>query len=666
MTDNISNLETSEEMITFNGINGDTGEYGLPPMTADQLAKFVQGEEDPEFLDELQAKSNIVANPFPVKEGVDPNDLAQSGWGVIFPFTNDPEATKKQAEIKAALQPLLDLRQSQAGKYFRIFEGKDAYRAGKDGKRGETKAEFLKRHDVAYGPVDPDKGVPYYLLIVGDPETIPYQFQFQLDVQFAVGRIHFDTVQEYANYAQSVVAAETGKVKLPRNLTFFGAESQGDPATQLSSKYLIEPLLAGLHNRAEFSDWQLTSFLKEQARKTQLEQILGGSQVPALLFTASHGMEFPIGNDRQLPHQGALLCSDWPGPGRHRGKIPQDFYFAGDDLKKDANLLGLITFHFACYGAGSPKMDEFSKQAFKERKAIAPYAFVGNLPKKLLSHGALAAIGHVERAWGYSFLGGKNSTQTAVFQSTLERLLKGQRVGYATEYFDIRYAELASEISTATEELEYDPSYMPPRELAGLWTAHNDARDYVVIGDPAAKLPLADKGETPQERPVIEIKPISSTTSASPGEAFTSPAGGEADLSADQEFGITETAEDLFGSLRTMAEKLGQTLTEELKNLTSLEVLTYTSEDMEGTKKLSLWQKGQINKATLRAMTHIKLDGDIVNVVPKAGEVDGMTQIDQELWQTHLKMVELAQLNRVEFIKAAGQIAGTILSALKS
>ncbi|MCB0085823.1 MAG: hypothetical protein KDE47_33010, partial [Caldilineaceae bacterium] len=178
--------------------------------------------------------------------------------------------------VKDALKPLLDLRKEQAGDYFRIYEGVDALRPG------ESKSDFLVRHGVPPAdPANPQK-MPYYLLLVGDPEQMPYRFQSQLDVQYAVGRIHFETLPEYANYAASVVAAETGQVTLPKQAAFFSVMNPDDPATALSTTKLMEPLLTQM--QPEMQEWRIESFVREQASKAQLAKLLGGDQTPALLF----------------------------------------------------------------------------------------------------------------------------------------------------------------------------------------------------------------------------------------------------------------------------------------------------------------------------------------------------------------------------------------------
>jgi hypothetical protein len=471
--------QTNDDLLYFNGINGETGDYNLPPMTGVQLAAFIRGESRPENLRELRFRHQTrdLAH-LGVREGVDPKRLDQTGWGILFASDADPA-------VKEALTPLLQLRTRQAGERFRVYTGADGHRPG------ESKSAWLARHGMGPGPADPDK-VPYYLLICGDPGRIPFRFQTQLDVQYAVGRIHFDSLDEYANYAASVVAAESGSVQLPRKVQFFGVANPMDQATGLSAKLLVDPLRAQL--TGQFEGWSFPALMREEATKAALAGLLGGPETPALLFTASHGMEFPLDSARQFPHQGALLCQDWPGPGAHRGAIPPEFYFAGDDLSADTNLLGLIAFFFACYGGGTPELDEFARTAFKDSRAqIAPRPFLSALPKRMLSlprGGALAAIAHVERAWTYSFKWEKAGAQTGVFRDTIHRLLDGHPVGSAVECFNDRYAEISTVL---TDTLDDDGFGNPadPYELAGLWTANNDARGYTLIGDPAVRLPVA-------------------------------------------------------------------------------------------------------------------------------------------------------------------------------
>ena len=46
-----------EDLLHFNGIDGDSGEYDLPPMTVGQLAELVRGERAPENLNELRRRA---------------------------------------------------------------------------------------------------------------------------------------------------------------------------------------------------------------------------------------------------------------------------------------------------------------------------------------------------------------------------------------------------------------------------------------------------------------------------------------------------------------------------------------------------------------------------------------------------------------------------------
>jgi hypothetical protein len=467
--------EEDDDTLALNGIDGATGGYLLPGLTLEDVARIAQGEKpnlNQTHLDDLKLRLLQEEPDRGVAEGVDANDLASAGWGVIFPDAGEDRVDA----IREALAPLLARRHEQAGDLYREL----TYRAG------ETKQKFLGRQGMGAGPAEPER-VPYYLLLVGSPQAIPFRFQYQLDVQYAVGRLHFDTVEEYASYARTVVAAETGQVRRGKDVSFFGVRNPGDRATQLSAKELIGPLAGTL----EEPGWSIRTQIGDEATKANLGGVLEGDEAPALLFTASHGMGFPKDDPRQLRHQGALLCQDWPGPLRWIGKpIPEEHYFSGDDVASDARVAGLVAFHFACYGAGTPQLDDFAHQAFKERQEIAPHPFVARLPQRLLGHpkgGALAVIGHVERAWGCSITWPRAGRQIGVFSSALRRLLKGGPVGWAMEFFNSRYAELSSDLTARLEDLEYDKD-VDARELAGMWTANNDARSYVVLGDPAVRL----------------------------------------------------------------------------------------------------------------------------------------------------------------------------------
>lgn len=473
-------MEDDADILAFNGINGSTGGYLLPAMTADGLATLASGQRPrADQLEELEWRRDETEPHFRAMPDVDTRDLAQTGWGAVFAHGTDPR-------VREALSGLLEHRREQATRHgerlFREFTGPDAYRPG------ESKNDFLARHGAAPGPVDP-RDVPYYLLLVGDPGSIPYTVQQELDVAYAVGRIHFDKIEDYERYAQSVVAIERSEPIRP-TAVFFGTTNPEDRATEQSTRHLIEPLANDTARSG--AGWDVQLVTGGDATRERLRALLGGAETPALLFTASHGVGFDRGDQRQVPHQGALLCQDWPGPTEWGSRpIPEEFYVAGDHIEDSARLGGLITLHFACYGAGTPQWDDFAHRKIDkfERGEIALAPFVAGLPKQLLAHrngGALAVVGHVERAWGCAFLW-EGRPQHAAFRATLRQLMAGYPIGAAVEFLNERHAELAVMVS----RILYDAQYGTPANalrLSKLWTASNDARGWAVVGDPAVRL----------------------------------------------------------------------------------------------------------------------------------------------------------------------------------
>jgi hypothetical protein len=640
----------ARDAVVFNGIDATTGTYLLPPMSPQALSRVARGQViDPADLKELRWWHHRATEAvFGPKEGIDPRRLAETGWGVIFAHDTDPA-------VREALGELLDHRRGQAAsvreRHYREFVGDRAYRPG------ESKQQFLARQGAGPGPADPDN-VPYYLLLVGGPEAIPYAFQYQLDVQYAVGRLHFDTAEEYARYARTVVAAETGDGVATRRADFFATRNPGDPATALSASELVLPLAGQV--RDQQADWTVRAHVGEEATKQRLTGLLGGGDTPALLFTATHGMGFPNGHPRQDRHQGALLCQDWPGPGQQQA-VDERHYLCADDVGDTAGPLGLISFHFACFGAGTPRWDDFAHDGSGRRTKLAPNAFVAALPKRLLGHpggGALAVIGHVERAWGYSFLWPRAGRQTAVYGSCLARLFDGHPIGSAFEYFNERYAELSSDLSTTLEDVEFgkQPDHL---ELAAMWTANNDARGFAILGDPAVRLVGAAPRTDPVRRPAATEALAGATTTVSPAEPATTgpPEGAELDYALVD--GVRRTRERLASALRDLAESMGAALERAVDNLTVVEVATYVSDDLS-TVAYDSASKRFGGGAELRALTRLSLDGDAQLVVPR-----DLGEADEALWRLHAGMLEQALAARAELVKTGASAVAGLLDALK-
>ena len=173
------------------GIRSDTG-LPLNGLSNDAIAAMLERERRPTADTTALSRRNDTSDlSFAVEGGIDAGDLGQAGWGVIF----SPSVT---SETKEALKPLLDHRKAQAAP-FKIFDGPDGYL------KGDGATDWLKRRNVRMDVVNPEYGVPFYLLLVGPPDEFPFEFQYSLDIYWAVGRLWFDTPEQFRRYADSVV-----------------------------------------------------------------------------------------------------------------------------------------------------------------------------------------------------------------------------------------------------------------------------------------------------------------------------------------------------------------------------------------------------------------------------------------------------------------------------
>jgi hypothetical protein len=477
--------QNNKHFIYANGILADTG-LPLCELDTSTAARIVKGQSDTKN-EQLWATAKLSDATQPrlgTIGDVEPNNLAEAGWGIIFHAGVDQK-------VKQALKPLITQRQKQAGDLCRVFENADGYQPE------ESCSEWLARHRVPMMPVDPKMGVPFYLMIVGSPEDIPFGFQYLLDIYWAVGRLYFDAPADYRRYAESVVAYEQERVfQQSRNAAIFATCHGFDRATQMFANHVAVPLAQGdgQHNPlGKRHKFRLQSFIGDSATKETLTRLLQGRSEagpPALLFTGSHGMGFQPDDPRLPESQGALVCQDWAG----WGKIRSEEWFEASDLPADAKVHGLIHFFFACYSAGCPQVDDFVKKTNAKPGEIAPRALVAKLPQRILAHpngGALAALGHVDRAWSYSFYSEKAGPQIQGFRDVMDRLLRGDRLGQATDQFDVRRAALSTELTEVLRDLEHGKQILD-QDIVNLWIARNDARNYVVLGDPAVRLRVED------------------------------------------------------------------------------------------------------------------------------------------------------------------------------
>ncbi|WP_271623415.1 hypothetical protein [Bradyrhizobium sp. CCBAU 11430] len=465
--------DESEELPVANGI-WESGQP-LPPLDIRVLTGI---EAAPREI--IQRAADKASEKLAVSD-IDANNLAEAGWGIIFAANADPA-------VRAGLEPLIEHRSHQvrSNRLLQVFDGSKAYQSG------DTARSWLAKNGVGFSVVDPNLGVPFYLTIVGSPALIPFEFQYQLDTYWGVGRLDFVHPDDYRTYAQKLIAYEQALgVRQRREFAIFAPKKPGDRATGLLHDLVAEPLVNGnayvkpLGVRQQFG---ARALLGNDATKSKLSSLLYGEDgPPALLFTGSHGLAIPCDAPGQMERQGAIICQDWTS-----GPVTSEMTFSAADVNENLALDGLIHFFFACYSGGCPVLDDYGRDPLGRPVKLASAPFTARLPQQFLLSGALAVLAHIDRAWSYSFRSGRSVPLVQEMRDVMVRILKGERLGLATDQFNMRWSVLSGELADMMRARDLDARQVSDGILANRWVARNDARNYILFGDPAVRLRIED------------------------------------------------------------------------------------------------------------------------------------------------------------------------------
>jgi hypothetical protein len=416
---------------------------------------------------------------------MNPNSLADQRWGLVVPDGREGE------QLRGALAALVRHRQAQLREPLRIFTVPR-----------ELPAADIERwvRDAYQSPDVEEEERPGYLLLAGDFTQIPLPLQLSLagGTEAFVGRIALPALADYEAYADKLVRSEKQAARAQAHGLFFSARDRS-AAISLGDSGLVQPCLQGLCRKQQAGRLAATLQTIDSLDEAPLLRAARAAP-PALLFTLSHGLGAPTGGwpsvQAQREQQGALLCA------RHPREV-----LTAHEAAAGAFLSDGIWMMFACFGAGTPQhsafapwLSELARQQLADPvesvlRSLPPGGapgFVATLPQAALANpaGPLAVIGHVDLAWNFSFTepGSERPDRHARFGEAARMLLSGSRAGVALRKLHKDIARLSGALLDPWAELA-DPAREALRR-AYLRLQREDLRQFILLGDPAARLPI--------------------------------------------------------------------------------------------------------------------------------------------------------------------------------
>lgn len=319
---------------------------------------------------------------------------------------------------------------------------------------------------------------PHHLLLIGGPERFPFdvvsgwstrRIVGVLDVaDDPLGPLSWDAVHRYARKLRDRAAAPAG---LARRALVYAFRT--DAATRRSHDKLAVPLLRYLTEQLRRlpASAQAPISLLGDAATTRNLIATAAAERPALVFTCSHGIEYPAD-----PTQwGALTGADHAEPHGHPLSVG-----ALDGPLAD----GGVVFAFACFSAGIPGKSAVIELLTPGQDEPAQVPRIAPLPRLVLGQdrGPVAFIGHVDRATAGSYGGFEG---TSPFEDLADFVLGGLgTVGQGMSTFWDTAGRAAHDLVAA---LRPDAATTSQQKVAA-WVRNLDATGWLLLGDPCVRL----------------------------------------------------------------------------------------------------------------------------------------------------------------------------------
>jgi len=444
-------------------------------------------EEQPSSSAASESRPNDTAKtPYLWNERAHVDDLSEQRWGVIAPEGAEGD------RLLAIARPLLRKREEDQGAppiIYRVPPRMDALQS------------MTWRREVFDTGAHFRDALPRYQLILGDLHQVSADLQVTQAIDAFVGRLAFDELEDYAAYVDKLLRWEREPAPSDRRRLLLHTVHDGTRSTAIGYRELVRPSLDLLDRAIKYKpDLQRVDLLESGSDDDPYPDELlsaAGHTSPTVLFSLSHGDGAPRRGWRsyelQRRHQGAMSFGS-------SGSL------TGELLRSRPFLPGGLWFMLACFSAGTPSTSKFERwlrllgqsgaatsrpaDVLRSLPATDQAPFVASIPKAALANpdGPLGFIGHVDLAWTYAFRrvdsNDRAQSRPARFGELLRAAVEGSRIGVA-------FRELYSAFTQIDSELVYrqaDPN-TPPERRGHLWMLRQDLAGYILLGDPAARLP---------------------------------------------------------------------------------------------------------------------------------------------------------------------------------